>query len=647
MAPRQERTLTYSNLRGRDGYPVFPGDIPKWRALECLNVDGYRASFARKRGGAASVLALTTGQAFAGTLGFLGRFLPGADPTAAELWGVDSGFVIQRLAGGTAWATPSMKDAITANVPDITAVSFGGKFILAFKSAVDRLHCWDPTDSSVRRMGLAASAVPSVADTGVGAYAATIRYYQQRYVKKSGSTYLLYGELSSAVSFTPSGSGTAARVTKSAAISEGETHWQLFGSPDNLTYYYLGETVVGTTTFDDSTAPSAYSGDAPPLVGTHTNWTSVKYLLATDDHILGAGSYATGGKQSRVWWSAVTGQTDGGDAESVIQTVDVSNYADLDENTGGDITGLGGPLDGRPIVFKRNEVWRLVPTGLDTPFYRPVPIFKGSGLGCLRHQTIVNAVDSGGRPAVYWLDETGPYRMGSDGPQALVDDIQDLWDTVNLAATSVVGHGVYHKDLKQVWWWIATGSSNDPDTKIVFDTRKGTVEDGRVRNGWYRHNGVSAAARCSAMFSTTLAASMSRDLKPYIGKSTGTVILKCDTSDLDDAGTAFQAYVDLPDTHFAGIDHLCQVGTPIIVGKAGSHSLAVSMVRDYGEETRGPSSVSMAAGGTETRVTRVSESSETADAHAVRVRIGDSAAIANAWTIDAVALPVEVRERVA
>ena len=658
MAPRQLKTITYTGLKGRDGYPTYPGAIPKWRCLEALNVDGYRAGFARKRGGSTNIFASTTSEAFTGVISGMFRHIPGADPAAAELWAWDSAAtpVVQRLTGGTAWASPTMNDNIATTPQDAMAVSYNGKMYFAFDSTKDRLHVWDPTDTQVRVTGLAAGVAGTVANTGSGTYAATIRYYKWRSVKKSGSTYLLYSELSPSVSFTPSGTGTGAVFTKGAAISEGETHWQIFGSPDNNSYYYLSEIAIATTTYTDSTAPVDYTGDAPPLAGTYSLWTSVKFLLATDDHLIGAGAWETSGaKYSRVWWSAVTGQiadsatgASTGEAEAVLQTTAISNYADLSENDGGDITGLGGPLDGRVVVFKRNQIWRLVPTGIDSAFYSPRPLAKGSGIGCLRQQSIVFAEDSAGRPTLYWLSDFGPYRMGSEGLQCLVDDVQDLWDTVNLAASSVVCHGTYHPAKRQIWWWIATGSSNSPDTKIVFDVRMGRAyEDGRVHDGFYRHNGDSAAAQCSVMFSNTLAASMSRDLKPHIGRSTGTVILKCDTADLDDAGTAYQAYVDLPDTHFAGIDHLCEIGTPIIVGSVGTQSIAATMVRDYSEETRGPATVSMAAGGSETRTVKVIEGIETADAHAVRVRIGDSAAVASPlWVIDAVGIPVEAREMI-
>jgi hypothetical protein len=52
----------------------------------------------------------------------------------------------------------------------------------------------------------------------------------------------------------------------------------------------------------------------------------------------------------------------------------------------------------------------------------------------------------------------------------------------------------------------------------------------------------------------------------------------------------------------------------------------------------------MAAGGSETRVLRITEGVSVGDAHAVRVRIGDASASASAWQIDALILPIEESE---
>lgn len=656
MGNRQDSPISVTGLRGRDGSTASTLAIPPQKALEMLNVDLYRSQFAHKRNGASTVFDLTSSEGFTGVLSSLIRYVPGADPTAASLWAVDNAAtpVIQYLTGGTAWTTPTMKDNIATAPQDVIGATLNGTLFLAFDSTVNRLHIWDPVDASqsggitVRRTGLATPVAPTVANTGSGSYAATARSYVMCYAVMDGATERRLSELSPSVSFTPSGSGTAARVTKPAAISEGETHWIVFGSLDGNIYEKLAEIAVGTTIYDDSAAPADYTGDAPPLVGTHTNWTSVKYLLSTGNQLLGAGSWESGGKNNRVWYSAFVGQTGIGDTESVPQTTAVSNYVDLDENDGGVITGLGGPLDGRPIVFKRNQVWRLIPTGLDNPVYQPRSLFIGSGIGCIRHQTIVNAEDQSGAPAVYWLSDTGPYRLGADGPQSMVDDIQDLWDTVNFGATSVVAHGVYHRDLRQIWWWVATGSSNDPDTKIVFDVKLGRVyEGGRMQDGWVKHTGLSAAARCSVMFSNTLASAMSRDVKPYIGYTTGSVLAKCDSTAVNDIGTAFQAYVELPDRHYAGLHRRCVLGKPIILGSAGSQSLQVTYTADYGAVSGRSASVSMAAGGSETRALRVVEGVEYGDAAAsVKIRIGDASASTAVWTVDALVVPVEPAEDV-
>lgn len=650
MSAKQEQQIVWTGMKGRDGSKPSTIGIPKDRFKEAINVDLYRAEFARKRGGSDDVFATTTGEAFTGVLSSLFRYVPGADPTAAQLWGVDDAAtpVVMRLTGGTAWASVTLVDAIASKPWEVSFAVLNSKLFMAYDSTVDRLHVYTSTAGKVRRTGLQTPAAPTVANTGSGSYAAIARYYKVAYAVLSGSTVLYRSELSASVTFTPSGSGTAARVTKPASISEDETHWILYGSFDDEVYHFLSTIAVGTTTYDDSADPLTYSGDAPPLAGTHTNWTSVKYLLSTGRQLLGAGSWESGGYNNRVWYSAFLGQTTAGDDESVIQTDEIKNYVDVDENDGGVVVGLGGPLDGRPLVFKTNQVWRLVPTGLDSTVYVPRPIFKGSGLGCIRHQTIVTAIDEGGRPAVYWLSNEGPYRIGSDGPQAMVDDVQDVWNTVNLAATNVTAFSVYHPDKKQVWWWIATGSSNDPDTLLIYDVTKGRPDDvGRVRGGWTKYTGNIAAARCACLFSNTLAAAMSRDLKPYIGRSTGTAMLKADTTATDDAGTDFQAYVDLPDTHFAGLFHKCKVAHPLILGNAGSQSLQITLTMNYGEVAGRTGSQSMAARGSETRVLRAVESIEFGDdAYAIQPRIGDSAASDQAWTIDAFGFEWERREQV-
>lgn len=655
MGAVQSSPLVVTGLRGRDGYSTHQDQIPPWRAAEMLNVELFRTGFAKKRGGTSDVYADTTGESLSTSVHALGVFVPppAANLQNAELWAVDNVGTVQRLPGTSAWGSPTVNDAIAGSFVDIVFCAFKGKLYICYDSAVDRLHAWDPTDAQVRRTGLATPVAPTVGNTGAGTYAATPRYYKVRYVKKSGSTYLLASEVSANVSFTPSGGGTAARVTKPAAINEGETHWQLYASADNNLYFQIAETVVGTTTYDDSATPSAYAGEAPPLVGTHANWTSVKYLIATDDHLIGAGAWETGGYYSRVWWSAVTNQTGIGDAESVIQTTDVSNYVDLGEDDGDTVTGIGGPLNGRVIVFKRHQIWALIPTGQDNPFYKPEPLYQGSGVGCVRHHTIAMGEDEAGRPALYWLADAGPYRLGANGLQFLGDDGMDIWDSANYDGAGGSGpHGLWYPRRKQVWWWIATtvGATNT-STKMVFNARLGKpYEAGSVRDGTVKHSiSASSGAFCSCLYLDIIRLTNAPLIvRPHIGIGfPGSVgIQRCDTSATDDAGASFQAYVDLPTRHLAGLGRKCSVGQPAILGTVGSQTLRVTLTPEYDATRARTGDVTMTAVGSETRTTRVVEGVEYADVDTVQIRIGDASANTSTWTIDALVVPFEVREQV-
>lgn len=648
MPSGDRRLVTFTGITGRDGSTPSEILIPPTRCKEALNVDFYQAAFARKRDGSSAVFASTTGEAFTGILSSLIRHVPGADETLAELWGVDSAAtpVFQRLAGGTAWSSPTLKDNVQANPTEVIGASLNGKLFFAFNSSVDRLHVWDT--STVRRAGLATPAAPTAAnDGGVGTYGATIRYYKVAYAVTGSGVNNRRSELSAAVSFTPNGNDTGVVVTKPAAIDEGETHWLLYASADNSTYSLRATTLVATTTVTDSTEPTSYSGDAPSLAGEHTVQVSAKYILSDGNRLLMAGSLESGGFNSRVWYTPRLGDMDVGDDERIPDTTARSNWVDLDENDGGFITALRGPLDGSVWVFKYRQVWQLIPTGEDTFPYEPQAETKA--LGCLRHQASVLAEDEYGAPAIYFLSHKGPYRIGSRGLQKMRDDVLDIWTTVNLEATVVIGFGEYYADLNQVWFWVPVSSANTPNRILVFDTTKGrTDEKGDVRGGWSVFNGDLASARCAVMFANTLGASMSRDLKPYVGNS-GTAILLKGGSGTDDAGTTFQAYVQLPEQHLGGLNKKCEIEQALVLGSAGSQTLRITLNGNYTDTTRTKTAdVTMTATGSQTRVLKAWEDAVLADdCTSVGIRVGDSAAISNGWTIDGIGLQVRTTEPVA
>lgn len=655
--PRQSfDPVVIADLRGGRNDTDPPLALRSDQAVEMLNVHFKDTPFAAKRGGAAAVTD-TGGTAFSGGIAVVLRHVPGGDETAAEFWGIDDAAtpIVKRMTGGTSFANVTVDDAITTS-KFVVGATLNSKLFLAYDSSGDRLHVYDPNLASprVRRVGFATPAAPTVANYGAGTYAATLRYYRVRWLQLSGSTVIRRSEPGASVSFTPNGTSEGARITQPTPPGEGETHWELENSTDDKSWTvfsgHLGgidATAIGTTTIDQTAATSGFANwRVSDPAGMHSRFPSVKYLLSDGNRLLGAGAWEasgadSGGKNSRVWFTPVLGSADRGDDERVPNMTNQKNWVDLNENDGGFITGLGGPLAGVPFAFKYRQVWKLVPTGsVGTPY---LPRKLRDDIGCINHKSIAIGEDEAGRPALYWMSHKGPYRATIDqGIQYLGRDNEVMWRSVNLGASGTSTLSVYYPDLHQWWVWIATGSENNPDVKMVFDVHLG-VPDGRnqVRGGWVKHDGPSAVARTACLMSNTLGATMSRDLKPYIGRASGTAIWKLDTSDLDDAGTDFQAYVKP-----RPIQTLGELGVKIKVEESyllaktlTGVTLTLTVDRDFGAETRTFTATLTAEEGSQTRVFKKFEGSGLGEGKVVHVQVGDGSAQEGAWSIDALVVP--------
>jgi hypothetical protein len=443
------------------------------------------------------------------------------------------------------------------------------------------------------------------------------------------------------------------------------THWIVEGSTDNVLFYELNATlvaisgtVIGTTTYDDSVNPSTYSAmPLSALLGTYTLWTSVRYLRSDGNRLLGGGAYATTGNTSRIWWSPVLGSGTADDERVPVTaatqtTSGLRNYDDVGERNGGGITGLGGPVSGsRIFIFKYREIHQATPTGDPVVPYLFRKLTGGGpdgagGIGNVDASMIIESFDDAGNAAVYFWAETGAYRLGQAGLERCYWDVRDLATRVNLSATTKVGHGIFYPKLMQVWWFLSVDTDNEPTLKVVFDVRKGrTVAAGEVRYGWSQHNGLSCQCRTSALFANTVATSMSRDLKPYVGRSGATAkILKCDasTSALDDDGTIYQGYVTtrpLMATNKGG--RIFGMESPIIVATAQQGIVIhVDSVTNFGYNTRDANIDLTPSGNGETRVVRKVDGLEDADFDTVQITIGDEFAQAADWTIDQMTIPL-------
>jgi hypothetical protein len=642
MSDRAARLAITNITGGRNGYDA-PWAIQDTQCVDAVNVDFYKSRCGNKRGGMADP-SLTSG--FSGTVSSLFRHVPSTDESAAELWGVDDSGTpaVKRLAAGTAWSAPTLKDSPTGNGWDFTAASINGLLVLAYKSGQNRLHAWD--GSTVRRMGLATPAAPTAADTGSGSYAAVLRYYRVRWTVQSGGITVRRSEASASVSFTPSSTGSAARVTKPSAASEGETHWELEASTDDVTFYLLATTVVGTTTYDDSADTTTYSsGTLSPLTGVYQLQKSYKFVAADQNRLLGFGNYDATGKQCRIEISAVIGSSDIGDAERV-DTSEVNSIIDLDENDSGFATGLCGPVFGSFFAFKNRQVCQLTATGTIAQPYRQDFISKS--IGAVEHQAIAVGEDNDGNAAIYWMSHRGPYRFGVNGLEYIGRNMEDYilpgqTATINLAATKRIAVTRYYSDKQQVWFWWATGSSNDCCQLGIFDVKT---------NGWTRvpTGDKLANIRCAVLFSTTIGASMSRDLKPYVGQTGGTNrVWKCDTG-TDDNGTAFQAYVLTKAYEVGGAGFYGRCGDGILLAKTASGvTITDTVTADFGKQTQSGTAVLTATAdeGSATRVTRVIEGGALAgDVRYVQHQLGDASAASNAWTLDSFVVPIDRKDAI-
>lgn len=644
MAKASDSPLHFKDLRGGRNGGDPPLSIDPDQVNEALNVDYRDGTIAAKRLGSVSIsLAFSAGGPFGSGVKALGRHVPAAVETDAELWGVDGANLIGRMAGGVAWVAPTLKDALTSSPSDWLGYSFNSKMPQFYKSAVNRAHLWD--GSTVRRMGLGCpTGTPTVVEAG-GAVTDN-RKYRATVIKKTGTTIDLRSELNETATGVRTLIAEQATVTLVGAPGEGESHWELWGASDDdnyATYRYISEAAIGVDIVDNN---PALTGLAAALTGTYLVPPSAKYSIADDARVVMAGAWETTAtygqvtpKNNRVWWTPVLGDLDISDDERIVITTAIRNYLDVTLP----ITGIGGPIFGSPYVFSYRSIWRFAPTGVVDAPYRRIPL--GVPFGCIHHKSICLGEDEDGRPALYFASHLGIYRISVNGIEYCFWDNQDIWDTVNLAATVPV-HCVYHSDRHQLWVHLATGSNDFPNERFVFHTRFGqsTVREGVVK-GWSRHTGLAPAAACSTMFANTLGASMSRDLKPYVGTSANTIIFKGDASGTtQDDVTPYQAYVEKSVAPVPGAKY--KVGPGYITADPGvGVSLQQTITPDFGVTAGKAVSVSLTPKGVETKVFVQAEDGILGGlSKSCTLRLGDAVAVANTWNIDEWELPVTVEE---
>lgn len=643
-------SVSWTHNRGRNGWDN-PLDVAMDRSVESVNVHFYNGGLGTKRGGTIAITEDVTARHYA-----LFEYIPGQDQSHAELWMIatdtNGNSRIFRCTSGTSTAatltSQTRKDDVASEPHDASSAVLNGKLYLAYDSTVNRLHVFDPNNAStntVRRAGLAPFAsAGTVADADVGAYPATLRYYKLRVAEQQSSEVIRRSEANASVSFTPSGSGNAARITRPTTVNEGETHWEVWGSTDNTTFYGpIASVVIGTTTYDDTSTPGdwATTYDAEPVAGFHTPWPSVKSLATDGKRLLGFGVWETSAgdsvtpKSGRVYFSPVLDSSSTHDDERLSNTTTIQGFIDVARNTGAVDRGLTPrPVNNVFYAFQSVGIYGLIPTESATAPYRRVVM--SSERGAVNWQSIVMGQDRFGNPCAYFLDPIlGPHIIGgSEGLKWCGKDVKDVWDTVNKDAGDVTAFGLWYQDRNQIKFWVATGSSDDPDTILALDvTEMRPDEQGDLRGGWSVYTGTYADARCGVMFSNTLASSRSRVRVPYVALNPNqTTLLRYDETATDDNGTEFQGYVTSPVLAQESFDLELQKSY-LAATAADGVSIQQSLVRNFGDETNRTSVVTLAAENSETVVFRKFEDAAMQDAWAFQVTLGDPDANTSQWTL--------------
>jgi hypothetical protein len=415
--------------------------------------------------------------------------------------------------GGVAYTTVA-PDAITSDPRFSDWLEHNGKLYFTCATAVNRLH--EICAFQVLRSGLPAPAAPTTANTGAGAYAATLRYYRIQYhddgaVGTTATGRIVYSNLGTAQSFTPSGAGTGVNVTRPALpAGESISHWVVFGSSDGVNFYNLSGLIVAATTvyFDNATPSTYFSGrTAAPVEGTFTPWPSVKYLANGASRMLGFGVHSPNTTSEglsvitgRVYFTPAANTTDTHDDERISNTLQLKGWIDVGQRNQGRVDrGILDPIDDMNLVFQDVGIWGLLPTGNDAAPFRRVRLDPRKGSCGQRSQMI--GEDEAGNPCAYFLDPIrGPYRYGSRGFEWIGYEVSEYCGNGRLVNQADYVHGIWDPIYRCCRWWVDVDEDNEPRTQIVFfPWQSGVYRRGDVRGGWTIHDGLAGQFVCSCV----------------------------------------------------------------------------------------------------------------------------------------------------
>ncbi len=635
---------------GRDGWDQ-PQAIPENMSAESFNIELREGGLGKKRSGTEKITLGGAGPT--GGTGTYGVYLPSNNIANAELWIVGVKAAVSHLFRIPGDANSAVDLGANGNNGAVYA-QLNNKFFIARNSSTDnRLTVYNPAESTtaVRFAGLKPEAAPTVADTGIGTYAAIPRTYRVVTLLIVGGVVQAQSNPSSTVAFTPSGVGTAARVTKGAASGDGETHWRVEAAAADGVYWIIsGNIVVGTTTYDDSVVPSQYSvaGTVPPPIGSNYPFPSVRYLISDGIRLYGLGVWATSVGDSvapvagRLYFTPAIGSSNMGDDERIINNALSSGWIDLSIGGGGDDRGLG-LINNSVAAFQYRGVYRFIPTNnADVPLRR---VLVDPSVGSISGSSIIAAKDSNGDPALYFLDPTnGPYRMTNGYVlQWIGKDVKDLWNTADISISTYEASFDGDFDSTRnliVWTFPKIGGGVET---ITFDVTNGVVvANNEVRRGWARWSTLPGSM--GVMFPSALTSPRPYTFVMYLTGGNGTMYRFMSSLTQDD-GTNYQAYVRSKAYWWAPMGRLKKLLSAIVIAKStAATTIRALFIPNWGEQTGVTQDISVAAVGSAAYVRPRPNPVDSTDLNTLQVEVGDAAAANNTWELESTEIQLETLE---
>lgn len=632
-----EQDIFVTSLQGGLNDTDNPSAIQPDQCTTANNVEWFHSSLGERRNGC-DPLSLTNSTLTAeAVIGHISQWFSSNIISVPEFWavGITAGVssTWAKRTGGN-WSPVVPADAAVNTAPNIygivsqtgpSSLSPLGKLFFAYPSAVDRLHVWDPNNgATLRRTGLAQPAAPTAADEGVGTYSG-VRYFRIRYSREAGvgNEVTIQSEPSLAVTFTPSGTGAGATITRPVLLGEGEQFWTLEASLDNVNFYVLQTQAIGTTTTIDATPyATGYASQGPlsELIGSYLLQPSARYLAVDGDRLLLAGHWTDPSRMSSVWWTPVFNDPGVGNDERL--PLQVNNTRSLDNFDGGPITGITSGLNGVWYAFKWNHIYQFTRTGDVTNAYDVLTISTKRGA---LPGSIFPGMDEYGSPCIYFLDPLmGPSRIGGMGLQ-VITGLRTTWGRVNLSAANIISRGVYYPYKQQAHWWVAVDGSDTPNLKLVLQINQLQAVGGNaISRGWSLATGRIAQAYSATTFTEVRTVGGFQVLTelPFIGLTSPDFIQRCDV-DTTDAGIAYTATIVSGPKFFAGILNKWGAMTATLLASiSATGRVAIQFIRDFGLETT-TVTAPLAATASETLTFQPLDNLDMSGARAIQVGFSD------------------------